>query len=162
MFNFLKYKKFFSSSESSVSWNKKKTFGVSVFRNMRKAFFWENIRHFFGILVSWSIRNFLGVDLFYSLRSGWKVLGSISRNFFLGLFFWFFLVRLRFWIYKKKFPLRKYKNFFILEQESSISRVIGNFFWVAFFLFWGDELRECARWLLKSLFFLVFANIYEM
>ena len=36
-------------------------------QNIRKVFFWENIRHFFGASLPWSIRNFLEVDFFYSL-----------------------------------------------------------------------------------------------
>ena len=55
--------------------------------NIRTAFFWENIKHFFGVTVSWSIRNFPGVDIFYFSSLGWEVQGSISGNV-RKAFFW--------------------------------------------------------------------------
>ena len=62
----------------SVSWNIKKYpipernfFGVSVFRNIRKTFFQENVRN----SISQNIRNFLGVDFlfFYFLILGLNI-----------------------------------------------------------------------------------------
>ena len=67
--------------------------GVSVFGNIRKAFFWENIRNFtvselvsfifwnirnfFRVSVSWNISTFFGVDFFNFFELAFKsVLGS--------------------------------------------------------------------------------------
>ena len=60
-FSFRKYRKFLEFLvskilENSISWNMKKEFGVSVFRNIIKAFFWESIKSIFGFSVSWDIR----------------------------------------------------------------------------------------------------------
>ena len=50
--------------------------------------------------------------------------------------------------YKKSFPLRKYENFFkIVEQESSISENIRNFFPSEFFIYFFRldwEMRQAA------------------
>ena len=70
-FRFLKYKEFSGFPfpkiwKSSISWN------------IRKAFFWENIKNLLILelksSISWNIRNFLGVDLFKLFSSlGLKV-----------------------------------------------------------------------------------------
>ena len=98
---FLKYKKFPDIWESSLPWNIRNVFRVSVSRNIRKVFFWENItkkiilepessisqntRNFFGggfflffklglkSSISWNISNFFLVDLFIFLSLGLKV-----------------------------------------------------------------------------------------
>ena len=87
-------------------WNMKNFFGVSMFRNIRKASFLENIRNFSGVLVSWSIKNFLkgGFLLFFEL-------GLKSAEF-------------HFRKYKKNFLSRKYNKFLIFKVESSVFRNI--------------------------------------
>ena len=81
-------------------WNMKNFFGVSMFRNIRKASFLENIRNFSGVLVSWSIKNFLkgGFLLFFEL-------GLKSAEF-------------HFRKYKKSYLLRQYKNIFNVRARN--------------------------------------------
>ena len=94
---FLKYETFF---RFSVSWNTRKYF---VFRNIRKAFFWESIRNFFRICVSWNIRNFF---LNFFNISAKKFYFPKYKEFFQGFrSFKFFNIRAR------KFYLLKYKEF---------------------------------------------------
>ena len=93
-------------------------FGVSVSRNIWKAFFWENIRN----LLTLDDKDFLGVIFFlffffFFSSLGWKVQDSISGNIRKG-FFWE-IVRI----------------FLILELESSISWNVRHFWWVDSFLF---------------------------
>ena len=86
----------FIGLENSISWN----VGVPFSPNLKKAFFWENIRNF-SILelespISWNIRNFLGGWIFFHffafrLKSA---LGSCILYYFLlgfkfGLYIYF-------------------------------------------------------------------------
>ena len=91
-------------------WNMKNFFGVSMFRNIRKASFLENIRNFSRVLVSWSIKIFFkgGFLLFFEL-------GLKSAEF-------------HFRKYKKNFLSRKYNKFLISKLESSVFRNITIFF----------------------------------
>ena len=95
----------------SVSWNIR-NFMVSLSRNTRKAFFWENIRNFLIL----EHKKFFRGGFFYLSSLGWKVQGSIPLN--MTRFIFFFRVSFS-W------------NFLILEPESSISWNIRNFFQVA-------------------------------
>ena len=74
-FHFPKYKTFFQSGFFKiflsskllpeiweVSWNIRNFFGVSVSPNIRKAFFWENIKNFLILelesFISWNVRKY--------------------------------------------------------------------------------------------------------
>ena len=113
-FHLLKYKKPFKSgvlsflsSESSFL-KYKEFFRVPFSWNIRTAFFWETIRNFVGVFVSWSIRNFLGwIFLFFKL--GLKSAG---------------------------FQFRKYKNFFNISARKFHFLKYKKFFsWWIFFVF---------------------------
>ena len=92
-------------------------FKVSIFQNMRKALYLENIRNSFGVSISWKIRNFLGVGCFNFLGLIRKVQGFFFGN----------IRKASFW--------ENIRSFLILELESSISWNTRNFFQRRFALF---------------------------
>ena len=85
-------------------------FGVSVFRNIRTVFFWENIASFFGASVSWNIRNFSGGRFLLFFKLGVRSAG-------------FRLIK-----YKKSFLFRKHKNFFNIRARMFRFQKCKNFF----------------------------------
>ena len=75
-FHFSKHKTFFSEWVPFIFWawkvisrNIKISFGASVSRNIRKAFFWESIRNF----VILEYKKFYRGGFFYFSGLGWKV-----------------------------------------------------------------------------------------
>ena len=105
----------------------------SISRNIRKAFFWENIG-FFLILelessISKNIRNFFWSDIFCFLEGdlGLKVQGFICENI------------------KKAFFWENIRNFLILELEGSISWNKGIFFSGRLFSFFWAQAEKWPR-----------------
>ena len=94
---------------------------VSVFRNIRKAFFWKNIRCSFGAFVSWSIRNFHRADIFNFL----SLAGFLFQKYkFLGFPFPEIQGSTNSW---------DKRNVLILETENSIFQKYNSFFYRVFF-----------------------------
>ena len=89
----------------------------SIFPNIRKAFFWENIRSFLRVYVSWSIIKFSPDELFFFFELGLKSA-------------WFHFRK-----YKKSFLLEKYKNFFNIRVRKFHSWNINNFLGEVFLRF---------------------------
>ena len=102
--------------------------------NIRKAVSLENMRNFFVVSVSWSIRNFLEVDFF--IFWAWTEKCRFKFLFFFYFFFIFFFF-FTFVFYGREggvgkeealglesagFNFRKYKTFLIADSESSISQ----------------------------------------
>ena len=99
---------------------------VPFFPNIRKAFFWENIRNFVGRILFLFLELGLKSSFYQNIRSFFRV--SVSRN------------------------IRKYKNFLILVQESSISWNIRIFSRVDFFYFFKVALEKALGSCVKSYF----------
>ena len=96
--------------------------------NIRKAVSLENMRNFFVVSVSWSIRNFLEVDFF--IFWAWTEKCRFKFLFFLHFFFTFVFYGREGGVGKEEalglesagFNFRKYKTFLIADSESSISQ----------------------------------------
>ena len=99
---------------------------VPFFPNIRKAFFWENIRNFVGRILFLFLELGLKSSFYQNIRSFFRV--SVSRN------------------------IRKYKNFLILVQESSISWNIRIFYRVDFFYFFKVAPETALGSCVKSYF----------
>ena len=133
---FLKYKKFF---RVSVFRNIKvteiqKILGVSISWNIRKAFFWGNIRNFFGVLVFGNIST----AFFWENIINFLILEY--KKFFQGRFFYFSILDLKVQgcisgNTRKAFFWKNIIHFLILESKIFISRNMRKFFRGGFFLF---------------------------
>ena len=118
------YKKKSRRAREFRFWKYKNNFLLGEYK---KSFFWENIRIFSTFelesSITANIRNFFRMSFSSFLGFGMESAGLHFRK------------------YNKGFPLRKYMNFLILEQESSIFRNIRNFFRGEFFFVFGFGLK---------------------
>ena len=123
----------------------KEFFRVSFSRNIRTAFFSENIINFleFPFPDAWEIFsgwNFLFFDL--GLKSAWFYFSKYKKDFLLRK-------------YKKSFLLRKYKNFFILKFH------FQNFFQGRFYFLGGSLGLKVAQVVLIYYTFIGFHKTFR-